>query len=324
MATLLICILLSMSHITPIDSVELDVLFSPREPKVLVDKHGNIWYASYWDHHITKMNKQGKKIWALEGPGTSPFEIYKPISFMLVEDSSTLLVLHKQVRLTLFDAKSGDFIRKIEGFHPYAKLVGWYQGHAMVLSAPFPVDKQGLALISLENGRQKKAWFQYDSRPDAISVGSLAMALKADGTLYYQQGALPKVHQIAFGKRSPFTWPLKPPMGYVEPPNEPIPERDRYSREKVDAYYNSFSKVKQFQLINDKYLLVCWQNPSDHKYIHQAYDLDTQKIVAQNLPIKGLLIPSHDGLVYSLERIDTDDFDTDAKEILHRYEITLP
>lgn len=321
MATFILLSTLCLQDVTPTGFVELNVPFSPREPHVLVDRDNNIWYQSYWDHSIYKLDNKGVEIFRITGPGNGPGEIHKPQGFALVNNDKWILVSHHQFIVSLFDSQTGKFIKDIIRDFPLARLFGWDNQFALALVDPAALMFDGFELINFRTGEIGKKWFKLSESRTHVSTSNMAFAKRKDHTIYYQPGALPEVYVVKPFQNEPQIWPLLPPPNYVEPPKDPLPESARYSREKVDAYYNSFTKVKAFTIIDDTYLLVCWTIQQAHYY--QLYDLKEQKILKKDIPIKGLLVRSLSDTLYSLERIDPDDFDAEPKDLLHSYEINF-
>jgi len=302
-------------------TIELQVPFAAREPRILVDSSGHIWYGSYWEHTIYKLDDKGRQIFKISGPGQGPGEIEIPYTLNLVNREKWLLVLHHNFILSLFDAQSGKFLKDVKRFYPRARLWPWDEKYVLVLKDPGAVANKGFELLDFRTGEIAKEWFQLDRQRTQVPTSSMAFAQLADHTIYYQSGTLPEAYVVTPFVDVPKIWPLKPPPGYIEPPENPMPERDRYSREKVDAFYHSFTKVKSFAILKEKYFLVCWEMPHEGPYYYQLYDLENQELKAAGLPLTGFPVNSLDGSLYTLERVDPDDMDAEPKEWLHAYEI---
>lgn len=302
-------------------TIPLEVEFSPREPRVLVDSQGSIWYASYWNHVVYKLDTNGKELFRIEGPGNGPGEIVKPSCFTLIDDERQLLLTHHQAKLSLFDAKNGRFIEEVRSFYPIGRLWPWDKNHVLALADPTAIRNHGFELFNLRGRDVTRRWFRLE-RPEAkVQSSSYAFGMLPDHTNLYQLGTMPWVNIIKPFVDTPQIWRLKPPAGFREPPDKPLPERDRYSRVKIDAFYHSFTKVKQFKVLQDKFLLVNWENPGEYQYVYQLYDIESKTLIADNIGMKGLLVQSMDGNVYTLERIDPDNFKDQAKDLLHRYKL---
>lgn len=304
-------------------TIPLDVEFAQTEPRVLVDTQGNKWYASYWDHIVYKLDPNGRELFRIDGSGNGPGEIVQPYCFTLIDNGRHLLLSHHKGRLSLFDAKNGRFIDQIQSFYPVARLWPWDENHVLALVAPMAVQNHGFELFNLGDRDVVQRWFRLGKPEAAVSSASMAFGMLPDHTIFYQLGTVPWVNVIKPFLDTPKIWRLKPPAGYREPPHEPMPKRYRYSRIKNRAFHNSFTKVKQFKVLRDRFLLVNWQNPGEYQYAYQLYDIESETLIADNLPIKGFLVPSMDGKIYSLERFDPDDFEKEPKDYLHRFELNL-
>jgi len=310
-----------LQDVKPVRTIELQVPFAPREPQVLVDRGGHIWYGSYWDHTVYRLDGEGKEIYRISGPGQGPGEIEKPYCFNLVNHEKWLMVLHHDFILSLYDAQSGKFLKDLNRFYPVTRLYPWDDRFVLVLKSPRAVVSNGFELVDYRTGEVTKQWFRVDRPRTEVTASNFAFAQLADHTIYYQMGTLPEAYVVKPFVDDAKIWPLKPPPGYVAPPEKPMPEKDRFSRIKVDAFYHSFTKVKAFTILKEKYFLVCWEMPNEGPYYYQLYDLETQELKAAGLPLTGYPVRAWNGLIHTLERVDPDDMDTEPKEWLHAYEI---
>jgi len=302
-------------------TIELKVPFAPRKPQVLVDGSGHIWYGSYWDHTIYKLDGEGGEIYKISGPGQGPGEIEKPYAFNLVNHEKWLIVLHHRFIVSLFDAQTGKYLKDVKSVYPVTRFYPWDERFVLFLKDPASVANNVFELLDYRTGEVTKQWFKLEQQRTQVVASNFAFALLADHTIYYQMGTLPEAYVVKPFVDAAQIWPLKPPPGYMVPPEKPIPEGDRYSREKVDAFYHSFTKVMSFAILKGKYFLVCWEMPHEGPYYYQLYDLENQELKAAGLPLTGFPVNSLDGSLYTLERVDPDDMDTEPKEWLHAYEI---
>lgn len=315
----LLLILLS-GDVQHVSKVRLKAEFAPREPLVIVAKTGDIYYQDYWGNSVTKLDKNGEIVYKLSGPGNGPGEVNKPECLTLFDNETRFLVLHSQMTLSMYDAKTGRFLKNVKRPYLATRIMQWDDNSILALKDPGAYFAYGFEVLNVKTGETGGEWFKLEAQRTNIVSSNMALAMLENHVLYYQSGSLPEAYVV-----KPFTdkahiWALRPPPGYIEPPKEPLPEKDRYSREKVDAYYNSFTMVQSFKILGEKHFLVCWKN-TDGTYYYQLYDIKTETLLTENLPLKGRMISSTGHRVHTLERIDPDNLDSETLEIVHTYEI---
>ncbi len=299
-------------------TVTLSVEPATRHPLILIDLKENIWYQDYWGHSITKMSPTGSVLFQLKGPGKGPGELEKPTCFTLVDDGQILLVHHSQTRLMAYNASSGKFIKEISRKFVATRIFPWDKNSFLALKDPTGVGGPGFELFDYHKATSGKAWYRRAQSRSPFTASWFAFAQGTGNTLYYQPGEQPEINVFKAFEATPHIWKLKPPPGYIKPPEAALPEKDRYNRLKVDAYYNSYTQVRSFALLKDK-MIVCWFHPEPERFYYQIYDPAKETVVQDNLPVRGQLISVVGAKLFSLARADLDDLGKNGKERVFVY-----
>ncbi len=300
-------------------TIPLTVEPAMRHPLMNIDSKENIWYQDYWGHSITKMSPAGTVMFQLKGPGKGPGELEKPICFTLLDQDQVLVVLHRQTRLMAYSADSGKFLREISKFYLAIRLFPWNKDIFLAVKNPSAVSGPGFEFYNCQKAKPGKSWYRRSSNRSAFTDSWFAFANGEGNTLYYQPGSLPEIYVFKSFEDTPHVWKLKPPPGYIEPPKTPLPEKDRYNRIKVDAYYNSYTQIRSFALLKGQ-MIVCWYHPDPERFYYQAYDTSKELLTKENLPVEGQLICSASNKLYTLLRADLDDSGENGKERVLVYE----
>ncbi len=303
-----LCILSCMlASISLKKTLTLSVEPAIRPPLLRIDSKENIWYQDYWGHTLTKMDPTGKMIFQLKGPGEGPGELKKPVCFTLVDQEKTLLVLHSYMKLAMYSSSTGQFKKDLSKSYLAIRLYPWDKDNFLALKDPTAESGPGFELYDYRKAKAGKSWYRRTpSGSTTFFTSWFAFAHGVGNTIYYQPGHHPEIYVFKNFENTPHVWKLKPPPGYIKSPEKTLPEKDRYNREKMDAYANSFTQVRSFVLLKSQ-MIVCWFQPESEKFYYQAYDTAKETLVRENLPIQGQLISVVADKLYTLVRADLDD-----------------
>ena len=288
-------------------------------PAILVDRNQNIFYRDYWGHKVTKMDRNGSVLFTLgAGPGQGPGELYKPkwLGFSLGEN--IIYVMDSSGKIQTFDMLTGKYLKvlaRIPGYTLTPRRDGF-----LILG-----NGQGRRFIHLMNnlGKIEKNWYPnigYD--PGKVTASKFKAAWHG-GITYYAEGAFPEIWMIKDGADSHQVWELTPPRHYRKPPKKPMDPAWRFDGKKVESYYNSFTKVWNLGLLENRFLAVCWDIRTPFFGSLDLYSLeDKQRTrILANVPLPGLLACTNGSFLYVWEEKIAGNEDEDDQHILHIYKL---
>ncbi len=301
-------------------SVKLNIPLPTTHPSIAIDTNRNIWCTSYWDDVVYKLNSEGSLIYKIGGRrGYGPGEIAKPLSILLFEDSNTVVVHGAGMRLSTFNMETGTFIEFLDDKTPFIKIFPWDKTSFIGYTDPTN-EKGGFSLIGL-SGNKKDQWFTQDNFLK-ITNGYFPYAKGSSDIVYFQDGVKPEVYIIRKTKQNYSTWELNLPLNYVAPPKKPIKREHMFNKGKLEEFYNSFSFIHGLNVIDGKYLIVCWKIPEQEKRTYQIYDIRDKTQIIKEFYINGVLVATPKGFYsLTLKQSETDPDEEYYLLNLHKWSI---
>jgi len=297
---------------------EVEPAYRPTAACLALDSANSVYFANYWRHELWKVSHDGHVLFPVGSAGQGPGEYRKPRGITLIHGESQLLVVSEGEKVQIFSTVDGSFVRTLVPFYP---ANGWLDAgdHFLALQGP------GEDLLDVINpdGEKISSWM----RGPAVSKGrverlEMCFALDRQGTAYVNYGILPVLHVAASRQPTAQEWAISVPNHYREPPTNALSLEHRYDRDKMEAYFTSFSHVsKIFVLPESDVLLVAWLLHEPVPYAVEAYDLNTRQRVLANFHPRGRPVCSRGELLACEEILEDEEGELLAHNlVLYRYQ----
>jgi len=154
-------------------------------------------------------------------------------------------------------------------------------------------------------------------------VVRLGLGLSADKTIYFAEGTYPEVWLCKPGEEHHETWHLKPPAGYIPPPQKALDPKYRVDMVKVTDFYESFTYIVNVSIIHDYFLLVSWKVNNHPIYSLDMYDIRGRQPVFLGQEVPGQLTDVKDSQIFILEHLEPEELYKAEKYILHSFKTRL-
>ncbi|PIE90766.1 MAG: hypothetical protein CR997_03840 [Acidobacteria bacterium] len=289
---------------------------------LVVNNDGDCYLIGYWHSKVTKVSAEGKFLYQIQGRfGQGPGEFGKPTNALIMNHGQTLLIIDSHGKMVLFNEKTGEFIKTVSKRDPANLFLKYDETHFLLMFNINPSDHL-FKILNLD-GEMVHSWFPQKIYDDLykkdVWTRRYAACLGPDKELYFQEGSYPEI--LLFEKDKDFfkTIKLKWPKYYREPPEKAFNPKHRFNKKKIQEYFNSYTQLKNFFYISDKYILIVWYIYKPYEISMDLYNIKDNQLLIKDFVPKGEIVTVHSNSIYVLEEVEDDELDSDSDLILRTY-----
>jgi hypothetical protein len=318
--SLTLFLLLSGPQLTKQYNIELQVepVYTTDHPFVLIDKQERVFFLDYWAHRIRCLNPNGEIAFDIGRPGNGPGEHFKPSSACFLEKETILAVWYADCSVQLFSTSDGTFLRQWSPYFSGIGIVQWGDRHILASSS-----------IKIIIGNWEGEIVESFPMPDLIGPNNptsptsrtVSCCVIPNTSFYFAEGAFPEILVGHKGQQELSTWALLTPTHYKEPPRARLDSRFYFNREKVEAYFDSFTQIDRLGMLRGHFLAVNWRLPSPYPFSLDIYRLAGRELVLRDFRPPGPLVATVGDKLYFITLSEGLDNDSADRHLLHVYQI---
>jgi len=276
-----------------------------RTPVIGIAQNGQWLLSDYRGSGIFRIDKQGTVVQEINyGSGQGPGEFKQARFIFEFPKHDKLVVIGKHADTHVFQSSSGVFQGKVLEFFPYLSAGKWDDSHFLILWGKSLIDKNsevGFFLFDLE-GNQVESWEVPHPFPDKEYIYEETVGTIIDDTknIYCGSMAKPELLIYQFKKKDHTVWKLKPPAGYIQPPEEKLSRSDMFNKTKLMAYFRRFTSIFNIFGIGKDYVVVVWRHANEQGFTYDMYRLSDRALLSANQAVEGTIYGVSDRHVISL------------------------
>ena len=296
-------------------NLQVEASYRMNGPCVTIDNEGGVYYANYWDHKVTKLDANGRKLFDIGQAGNGPGEYFKPMHMCLLNSEAVILVKGISRHANLYDTSSGQYIRQIS-LEQSGTVLPYPDNSKKFLVLVGTGFSGYMATLYSDSDENSEKWFSWSSNLRGFEsvrggpVNSIKSTFTCDphGEIYYSEGSYPKLMVVSKESEIFQMWDLAIPLGYKAPPEKPFQMEKMFDKDAVSDYFDSYSQIDQIAYLDDMKMVVSWKMPGE-RFVLDFYDLKTRERDLGNIKAPGRLITTLKSTMVFTKLVEGVDFD---------------
>jgi len=153
---------------------------------------------------------------------------------------------------------------------------------------------------------------------------SPSFVLRRQNEIYATFSTEPTIQVFSLPNPEPDLWRLKPPAGYIAPPEKRMPTERQGKPHLVSSFYEGFTYARRIVWTEQgDFLFVTWKMGKGRGFKLDVYKLPDRKLVLRGLDVPGEAVGVADDEVFIFENRDLGSGpESERPYVIHRYALT--